>query len=890
MNNKHSNTNPFDIQRIKSLSSGRETDILQTVAGINGDLLDGKHHPCPHPNCSDGGGEDRFRHMIERQPGVVHCNQCFNKNNGDFIAAVKWMRGCDLPEALKLIADYLGVKSGITKQQGGKKVTAKGKTKKPAFDFKNIIAEYEYTDEKGRLIYKVLRDSHKGFIQGRPDPDKPGKFIWNLKGVERVPYQLPRLVHKNLANGLKTIFIVEGEKDADNLNQLFLQSQTVGVVATTSGSSQSADLWPGFIEKYHLTDKQVVVLPDTDEPGLSFGQEVCRSFVNAGCEFVKLVKIPFPYSDISDLIEARQESGKKPEEIFQGLKSLCQGFDCITPETVSGWPICKKAIAGQKEEKETMEPCPVDVLPNKLQQFVRETSLSTQVDPAFVLSFVLSAISGVMGRLFRLRLKKGYYEIPSIWTVVVASSGTGKTPALNAVLEPIRRFQTEADESYKESLAEYEQEMEGFNEQKRSRKRNKSQEPPLEKPVEPIPEQFLVDSVTTEAVTEIMEQNPHGVLLPQDELSGFLNGFDVYRSGSGGKDLPFWLSVFSGVPVRHNRKTGRKVISAPTPAVAICGGVQPGILSRTLVENEHYFDSGLAARFLFVMPEYNPVSWSEYEVSEYAEREYLKIIETLFALRKSGDVPANQPITFSLSSVAKQIFVSFVKANAVEQIDIDAEAGRATFAKFPTYAARLALVLHVIQCIESMDDEQPVFSQDVSSEAMASAIRIVEWFKGESLRVLNAMTIPEEGKKGISVDREAMKILQKINDNGGSITARDLVRSQKQYMKEGGTEAAEKKLQEMVKDKVLVSVFEQGENGRGKIVFRLPSSVDIDTTSKNPEKNEGSVNVNGKENIENTFFDQEPPAVSLKRKPVKKKTDPESKKEEPKHEQTTLFD
>jgi hypothetical protein len=49
--------------------------------------------------------------------------------------------------------------------------------------------------------------------------------------------------------------------------------------------------------------------------------------------------------------------------------------------------------------------------------------------------------------------------------------------------------------------------------------------------------QFPVDDATTEAVTEILEQNPCGVLLAQDELAGFFGGFDTYRSGGSGKDL-----------------------------------------------------------------------------------------------------------------------------------------------------------------------------------------------------------------------------------------------------------------------------------------------------------------------------------------------------------------
>jgi len=183
-------------------------------------------------------------------------------------------------------------------------------------------------------------------------------------------------------------------------------------------------------------------------------------------------------------------------------------------------------------------------LPEVLRAFVVEAANSIGIDPAFVAVPMLSVVSGTMGRLFRLQLKRGFLVLPAIWTAVVASSGTGKNPAINKVLEPIRHWKKLADQG---DLS-------------------------LEKPVEPTGEQFLVDDVTIEAMAEIFAQNPFGVILPQDELTGFLHGFDVYRGSTGGRGLAFWLRAFDGTPVRVNRKTRRTVI-APTPSVAMIGSL-----------------------------------------------------------------------------------------------------------------------------------------------------------------------------------------------------------------------------------------------------------------------------------------------------------------------------
>ena len=324
--NQNYNGKSLDAQVIKQATEGRERDIYIHVCGISAELLDGKHHGCPHPNCPNGPGKDRFRCRIELDGMPLHCNQDFSEKNSDVIAAVQWMRNCTFPEALRLIADYLGI------NPNGDNAASQPKEKKPPFDRNNIVAEYHYTDAVGELVYKVLRDVHKNFMQGRPDPNNPGKWIWNLQYVKRVPYGLPMLLDENRCN----VYIVEGEKDADNLNQLFYDCGKSDCVATTSaGGSNSASKWPGFIDEYNLADRRVFVMPDNDEPGLTFGRAVCKAFHDANCNSVKMVSLPV--KDISDLIELRRSEGKQPDEIFQEIETLCQQAEPVTDATVTRW-------------------------------------------------------------------------------------------------------------------------------------------------------------------------------------------------------------------------------------------------------------------------------------------------------------------------------------------------------------------------------------------------------------------------------------------------------------------------------------------------------------------------------------------------------------------------
>ncbi|OYW14566.1 MAG: hypothetical protein B7Z55_15615, partial [Planctomycetales bacterium 12-60-4] len=99
----HQRNGRYDTEDIKRQAAGRWAEILASVAGIDRELLDSQHHPCP--KC---GGRDRFR-LIDSDAGAVYCNQCFSDKNGDGLAAVQWMLGIDFPTALKLVGEYLNV-------------------------------------------------------------------------------------------------------------------------------------------------------------------------------------------------------------------------------------------------------------------------------------------------------------------------------------------------------------------------------------------------------------------------------------------------------------------------------------------------------------------------------------------------------------------------------------------------------------------------------------------------------------------------------------------------------------------------------------------------------------------------------------------------------------
>jgi hypothetical protein len=107
---------------------------------------------------------------------------------------------------------------------------------------------YPYRDEAGAVLFEVVRFRPKDFRQRRSERD------WSVKGVRQVPYRLPEVLEAIKLG--RTIAIVEGEKDADNLWR-------IGIAATCNAGG--ANKWKPVLND-HFKGADVVIIPDHDPP------------------------------------------------------------------------------------------------------------------------------------------------------------------------------------------------------------------------------------------------------------------------------------------------------------------------------------------------------------------------------------------------------------------------------------------------------------------------------------------------------------------------------------------------------------------------------------------------------------------------------------------------
>jgi hypothetical protein len=191
------------------------------------------------------------------------------------------------------------------------KPTAKAKRAGKA----RIVAQYDYRDEAGNVVFQAVRYKPKDFKQRKPD--SKGGWTWSVKGVRVVPYRLPEL----LAEPARLAVVAEGEKDCDNLAR-------IDVLATTNAGG--AGKWTAEHSEF-LRGRRVVVLPDNDKAGRDHAQQVAQSLQGIA-ESVQIVELPgLPEKgDVSDWIAAHSDT-REPADIHAILEHLAKAAPIWTP-------------------------------------------------------------------------------------------------------------------------------------------------------------------------------------------------------------------------------------------------------------------------------------------------------------------------------------------------------------------------------------------------------------------------------------------------------------------------------------------------------------------------------------------------------------------------------
>lgn len=687
---------------VKSYFEGHWQDFFSHYAEIKSSA--GLYHKIVCPFHSDSDPSLSFR----SDTGLFKCFGC--NVSGDAFKFYGLLKGfsdaSQFPEILQGIGQDFGINgSGSSKKEKGR-----------------IVATYDYTDEKGNLLFQVVRSEPKDFKQRRPDGK--GGWIWNMEGVELVLYRSPEV------RKAERVLIPEGEKDVDNLREK-------GFTATTAAGG--AEKW---IEPYNdsLAGRDVILLPDSDQVGFKHVQKIAAS-LNGVARSIKILELPGlkEKQDVSDWIEA---GGTKEE--LERLIAECPPWEPeeAGPDVENNNIEWEAPVLLDDFSLPKMEP-----LPNIIGEFSQAVSAATETPLELAQGLALAAVATACQGKVEVQVKCGYSEPVNIWIIVALESGNRKSSVHAEVTRPLLTWEAEKREEMEVMIREAESKR--MNQESRIKslrarygkaKRDELDEieeeiRALEAELEEVPvaPRVWVQDCTNEHLGILMSRHGGKMSVMSAEGGIFTLMAGLYSHGVANFDL--FLQGHSGDPVRVDRGS-RESIFLERPALTMGLSPQPEVL-KSIADTPGFRGRGVLARGLYELPVSN-LGHRTLETEPVPQRireRWENVIHALLSLQPATD-EQGKPVPHIIS-LTYSAFEEWLEFSRVVEKDLR-EGGRFEHitdwaGKLPGATARLAGLLHCVQ-----HPQQPWESQ-IEIETMRQALGLGAIFSSHALKVFDLM-------------------------------------------------------------------------------------------------------------------------------------------------------
>lgn len=339
---------------------------------------------------------------------------------------------------------------------------------------------------------------------------------------------------------------------------------------------------------------------------------------------------------------------------------------------------------------------------------------------------------------------EGWKEPPVLWAMLIGDPSAGKSPALDAVLDPVKAIESEMADAYKAAREKWDDADEiaslVLSQWKADAKKavaagesapDKPEDADAGRP--PVRERIRISDATVEKVAELLATSWRGLLMCRDELSGWLGSMDRY---SGGGDRPFWLEAYGGRPYTVDRKANPEPVIVDHLSVSVLGGTQPDKLDSLLVKTD---DDGLLARFLTVYPAPVPLARPKARLDEARLVDGLKRLRSLHPAKdEAGHM---RPFLVYLTDCAGDALQGFRQQCRVWEGEAEG-VFKGHVGKLPGLVVRVACVLAHLDYAASPDATMP---SEISRNHIGRACHLVgEHYRLHAFRAYGAVTPPKE--------------------------------------------------------------------------------------------------------------------------------------------------
>ena len=331
--------------------------------------------------------------------------------------------------------------------------------------------------------------------------------------------------------------------------------------------------------------------------------------------------------------------------------------------------------------------------------------------------------------------------------VMIAEASQMKTPVLNAMIaDPLAAMRENNQKKFEAQKKAYEVEFEQW---KNSKDEDKG--PALDAPVEKF---AYITKATWEGIAGMVGRAPtQGILWLCDELAGFFNSANQYRSGKG-SDKEDLLEAWSGNGAVIAR-AGGTTVNVGALSLSIYGNIQPKVLAPFLGDGSD--DNGTFARFDFVQ---QPRTLTQITLG----LSKIDINPMLQALYENMD--AIPLMEFELDEEAKKLFVEYYNHCQLLKFNHPKQGMRAMLGKAAEKVGRVATILHCIHAAHLGGEVSP----QIPASRVRAAIKWVEYTTQQALSINIEVCSPN------ALESNLAKIISLAERNGGKVTARDVIR------------------------------------------------------------------------------------------------------------------
>jgi putative DNA primase/helicase len=265
----------------------------------------------------------------------------------------------------------------------------------------------------------------------------------------------------------------------------------------------------------------------------------------------------------------------------------------------------------------------LELMPESFRPLVKDVAERMQVPLDFPAVAAIATLAGVTNRRAMIQPKRNDHTwtvVPNLWGGIVAPPGMLKSPVLTCMTQPARAIESEWRKAHEDEEQVYLSELESQKleiaaweqEYKKAAKKKECKERPA-KPestlVQPTLRRLITSDATFESLHHVLSENPAGLFVIRDELTGWLAGLE--RQGRE-QERAFFLECWAGDTSHTIDRIGRGSVFVPHACVSLFGGIQPARLRSYLADamRDGPSNDGLMQRFqLMVWPDIPP-AWS----------------------------------------------------------------------------------------------------------------------------------------------------------------------------------------------------------------------------------------------------------------------------------------